>query len=451
MTTSIYAILVLSVLFAKSCAFVPQQAQGWLKRSQEVTYPLQLAGKGFGKNSIPNEESVASNSDFETSQLSSSDPLYGMSDERKANLFQFLLRDLQVEGAPLLSVDSVDFHTLQAALWTTLAELMESDDSNKACLIFEQIPIPALKSLVDGIMVLKEQPRLMASLPELERFNVSLVGKGVGPAILLEVGGRNETNPYENSMTTVSPSQTTAAMKMFVDRINSYLYSARDVSDRLESIAPVPVEYRSCAFSEVCHILSAFWNSVCEIQTTPSDQLQFIMLSFPATNAADHERFVAVAEVVSRSLSVYHRNIDGDNENLLEIQHFSPAYDRDEVSSNNEVADGHLPPTSWLQAMLRHTDLEDENRVKAQLVIKSNFQRRAPINSVCIKRSDSVDGKMDETKGITELTLENGGGKKVVPASIVLRYAWNAVAMNKQDQKDLRQALEKEIEIANRQ
>ncbi len=41
-------------------------------------------------------------SSINTSLAMSDDPLAGMSDERKANLFQSLLRDLQIEGVPLL-------------------------------------------------------------------------------------------------------------------------------------------------------------------------------------------------------------------------------------------------------------------------------------------------------------------------------------------------------------
>ena len=42
-----------------------------------------------------------------TSSLHLSDsPLEGLSDERKSNLFQSLLRDMQIEGTPLLGCDA---------------------------------------------------------------------------------------------------------------------------------------------------------------------------------------------------------------------------------------------------------------------------------------------------------------------------------------------------------
>jgi len=44
-------------------------------------------------------------------------------EERRSNVFQALLRDLQIEGVPLLGCDSNQVQTLNAALWTTMAEL----------------------------------------------------------------------------------------------------------------------------------------------------------------------------------------------------------------------------------------------------------------------------------------------------------------------------------------
>ena len=68
--------------------------------------------------------------------------------------------------------------TLNAALWTTMAEISEQDDNNKVCLVLEKIPVSALLAFAEDFTVLKTQGRLMQYLPELERFSVSVLGKG---------------------------------------------------------------------------------------------------------------------------------------------------------------------------------------------------------------------------------------------------------------------------------
>jgi hypothetical protein len=50
-------------------------------------------------------------------------PLSEMDDERKANLFQALLRDLQIEGVPLLGCDANQVHTLNAGESCSLLDL----------------------------------------------------------------------------------------------------------------------------------------------------------------------------------------------------------------------------------------------------------------------------------------------------------------------------------------
>ena len=51
-----------------------------------------------------------------------------MTDERKSEVFQTLLRDLQIEGVPLLGCDANQVSTLNAAIWTTMAEIGDADD-----------------------------------------------------------------------------------------------------------------------------------------------------------------------------------------------------------------------------------------------------------------------------------------------------------------------------------
>lgn len=119
-------------------------------------------------------------------------PLEGISNERKSNLFQALLRDLQIEGIPLLGCDANQVSTLNAAIWTTMAELGDCDEEQRACLVLEDIPVSALLAFAEDFTVLKTQARLMDYLPELRRYSVSVLGKGVGPALLLELEARTD-------------------------------------------------------------------------------------------------------------------------------------------------------------------------------------------------------------------------------------------------------------------
>ncbi|KAL7509612.1 hypothetical protein ACHAXN_008283, partial [Cyclotella atomus] len=120
-----------------------------------------------------------------------SDPSDNLTPERHAILFQSLLRDLQIQNVPLLSCDANQVHTFNAALWTTMAELSANPLAERVCLVLEDIPLSALLAFAKDFTVLKTQERLMQYLPELKRFSVSLVGKGVGPAVLIETGESN--------------------------------------------------------------------------------------------------------------------------------------------------------------------------------------------------------------------------------------------------------------------
>ena len=72
-----------------------------------------------------------------------------------------------------------------------MAELGDSDDENKACLVLEEIPISALLAFAEDFTVLKTQPRLMNHLPELQRFSISVLGNGF-PALIIETEARTD-------------------------------------------------------------------------------------------------------------------------------------------------------------------------------------------------------------------------------------------------------------------
>jgi hypothetical protein len=386
-----------------------------------------------------------------------------MSEESKANLFQFLLRDLQIEGVPLMEVNSEQVDTLpssethqwkalavvQAALWTTMAEISLQNEEQKACLIFESIPIPDLRTFVDDFTILKTQERLMEFLPELERFSLSLVGKGVGPAILVEASERKAASTAEMTQVDTDESRPCAAMKMFVDRmvagrqISGYPPSDSDgpiISKFVEQGMEVaPMIYRMCSFSEVCHILSSFWNCVCEILASPPGQLRATMLLLPAVSEDDSARFSALSELLSRSLCLYH----GDA--LLELLHMHPAYDRDSIHPVDMPANGHLPPVGWLRPMLRQNgNMEEAGNLKDEELDLLNYQRRSPVTSVCIVPVDLLEAALGPEDGILSIELDGGNEAQ---ASGIATYARSIIDLSSKGANQLQSSLDVEMDI----
>lgn len=155
-------------------------------------------------------------------RLSSSSDSDGL-EERRSTLFQQLLRDLQIEGVPLLGCDADQVSTLNAAIWTTMAELGDNDNEQRACLVMEKIPTTALLAFAEDFTVLKTQDRLMEFLPELKRYSISVLGKGLGPALLIETEKRTvvEQLMAENLKAvqyTFDKDKTIGALRSFVNR-----------------------------------------------------------------------------------------------------------------------------------------------------------------------------------------------------------------------------------------
>jgi hypothetical protein len=376
------------------------------------------------------------------------DPLAGFTIERKAELFQFLLRDLEVEGVPLLGCDADQAHVLQAALWTTMAELGEKDQAEKACLVLESIPMDALRTFVDDFDILKTQNRLMDNLPELQRISVSLVGKGVGPAILIESVARTpeESIAYrklqEENMNT-DENKSTAAMKAFVNRMVVGLEMGLEDG----GVKPGPIAYRMTRSTDVCNVLSAFWNCVCEMLSTPDEKMSSTILSLPVIETDDsttpaqvHNRFSSVAELVSKSLFLYR------GEDIFELQHMHPFYDRNLVFPADKPAHGHLPPTAWLKPMLKLNGNQDEgDRFTDDQLELHNYQRRSPLPAITIKRVSQLNAAMTQENDIVDLDLCDG---RVEKASGVATYSRNIIRLVSEGTDTLRTALDAEIAFA---
>lgn len=287
------------------------------------------------------------------------DPLADMSDERKSNLFQSLLRDLQIEGVPLLGCDANQVSTLNAAIWTTMAELSDNHEAQRVCIIMEEIPTSALLAFAEDFTVLKTQVRLMEYLPELKRFSISVLGKGLGPALLIETEERaaDEEKDAVASLkaieSTFDKDKTITALKSFIGRVvvgleacpytKSVDLSAVGLEQR--GITPGPIGYRYSPTTDACMAMSMFWNCICDMMSTPEVNLSSIMLSLPGigmgTTHEAHNRFAAVVELMGRYLCLFR----GDG--AFGLVHFHPAYDRAIIHPLTKPSYGHLPPMSW--------------------------------------------------------------------------------------------------------
>lgn len=319
------------------------------------------------------------------SSSQTSNPVDEFSEERKATLFQFLLRDLEVECVPLLDCDATQNATLQAALWTIMAELSESDDVGKVCLVFESIPMGTLRSLVDKFETMKNQEHLMNHLPELTRFSIDLVGKGVGPAIVIETSNRTESEKkayHDMKTNSAVPEEIrwTAAMKTFVARLNTGLGVKLYASTSTE-VRSSPA-YRIVGSSDICDVLSGFWNAVCELQVARDDaQMCSIIMSFPPSlvdsKEKSHARFVAESNLISQMFLSF------QGEDNFEVLYMHPFYDCDAIESSERLSHGHLLPSTELRSVMRKNGLEDLSNEELAL---QNYQRRSPLPTVVVRR-----------------------------------------------------------------
>jgi len=358
-------------------------------------------------------------------------------EDRRTTIFQNLLRDLQNEGVPLLGCDVDAVHTMNAALWTTMSELSLQNDARKSCLIMERIPLPALQAFVNDFNALKSQTRLLTQLPELQRIHVSMVGNGIGPALSIQTTERTplELEQYlERSAIeeTLNEAKCTEALRSFITRIVidaetcPYTRTPDHAATGLlkKGITPGPVAYRFSSSSDACAVLGTFWNTVCELLSTPQEQLSTTMLSLPAIGVGDtdeaHSRFVAVVELIGRNLCLFR----GDG--AFGLVHFHPAYDRAKVFPVDKPAYGHLPPRGWLRAMLRMNGNGDAaERFTDEELAMSDFQRRAPFTAINVLRA----GQLDAAAGKYSIVNLDLGGGRLEKASGIQTYSRNVMRL----------------------
>ncbi|KAL3940876.1 MAG: hypothetical protein SGBAC_004671 [Bacillariaceae sp.] len=332
-------------------------------------------------------------------------PVDELSEERKGNLFQFLLRDMEVEGTPVLACGADSAHTFQGTVWTVMAQLSENDIESKACMVLQDMSIASLQSFVDDFAAIKAKVHLMAYLPELARFNVTLLGKGIGPALVLETSNRTVAEldavaQLESTSTMPNELTWTAAMKAFVARRSGWSNNDDDDDDD-DSDLPNPHAYRLAGSYEVCDTLATFWTSVCELLAQPEDVLGSTILCLPSSKVEDASngeqtlaRFAAMTELVTESLFM------ARGQDLFDVSYLHPLYDRDNAHLVDDVY-GHLPPLKSLPGNV--DDLTDED-LQVQ-----NFQRRSPLPAIFLRRQSSKKAEEEDSAAAVFATLSKEG------------------------------------------
>lgn len=453
--SSILMLSIHSYLWQLSVAFHPNSAAFFFQHQSK----LFKSQKNFRIHPhYPRPDDISSHSLTPTmlSVASTDDDLSDLSEERRSNVFQALLRDLQIEGVPLLGCDADAVHTMSAALWTTMAEISESDEAQRVCLIMEAIPTGALKAFVEDFTVLKSQTRLMIHLPELKRFSISLVGKGAGPAFVIETTDRtDEEKAIKNARAVTDgsfdPTNCEKALRSFIERVvieaESCPYTKTTdlaaVGLEKRGVPPGPVGYRFGGSSEACAAVGMFWNCVCELLATPQEELSTTMLSLPGIGAGlsedAHDRFAAVMELISRNLCLYR----GDD--AFGLVHFHPRYERNLIYPLEKPAYGHLPPQTWLRPMLRMSGNEAAaNEMTDEELELSNYQRRSPFTAINILRANQLDAAAG-AKSVVDLDVGNGITEK---ASGITTYSRNAIRLAKIGKDELEAGVESDIAIS---
>lgn len=327
-----------------------------------------------------------------------------------------------------------------------MAELSADRNAARVCLVLEEIPLSALLAFAEDFTVLKTQTRLMDYLPELKRFSISLVGKGIGPAMLIETDDSSDDATTVVNEGKYDKEKTIASLRSFISRVVvgmeacPYTKSADVSATGLESrgVKPGPVGYRFSESSDACMIMAVFWNCICELMGEAEENLSSIMLSLPGIGGGEngHERFAAVVELVGRYLCLFR----GDG--AFGLVHFYPSYEREKVHPLDMPAYGHLPPMSWLRPMLKMAGYETESeQLSEEELSLANYQRRAPHTAINILRMSQVNAAAG-AKSIVDLDLGNGRTEK---ASGIQLYSRNTLRMVQLGKEELQAELDREI------
>jgi len=340
--------------------------------------------------------------------------------------FTALIRDLQIENVPILGCEADDPSSFSGALWTTISEMSENNNGDKACLVLENTSMAIIETVVKDFSLLKSEDCIMKCLPELRRVDMRLLG--VGPAIVIETSKR--TIPEKIQREACLQQGEDIVVEKCHDALQHFANRMQLAGDEVNQQAT-----RSSRTTDAFGALAMFWTCICELQSVPDAELSHIALSLPGIamgrSDASHDRFSAFAEVVSRSLVLLRSHLD------FELLHLHPAYDRKLVVPEDDIAHGHLPPHTWLPQILRLNNGKEagENFTPDQLNLL-NYQRRSPQTAIFISKVKISD------KSVVNLDL---GDEKVVEMNNVERYAVDLKRMLKEGEESLEKFLEEEI------
>jgi len=388
--------------------------------------------------------------------------------------------DLEQRGVTLLSCDASQVHTLQAALWSSLAQLSEKEGEQAVCLIFPpannapgSIPTKALQAFCHDFYLAQSKPNMQRHLPELNRLSVSLVqqkqqsqlpNENNPRAVLLEAQARSDAEKDDATIiqqqwatwaSQLKESNCRAALQAFVDRVVvgrhvcPYMKSAQDASTG-------KVVYRYSNTPDACAGLAEFWTCLVELLGTPPDELSSTVLSLPGiaplhpqqlqennTISNTHDRFAAFVELASQSLCLYKAD------DVFSLVHFHPLYTRSWIEPRDRPAYGHLPPQGWLRSMMMQHSPEMRAAQESitpddeQLEL-SNYQRRAPHTAINILRVAQLEDSTNSNLNIVDLQLPDG---RVEKASGLTTYSRNAVTMAETGREALEEAVARDLTL----
>lgn len=359
--------------------------------------------------------------------------------------FQEALRDFQAThaGSQIVGCDANTVSTMNAALWGVLADLSRNPVGQTMCMVMEDASIPqsALMSFVTDFKSVQTDERLRPLLPEFDRIQINLLKPDEPAFVLTSINESKVSQQQQQQQATftttavdigLTEQQCTAALRAFVDTMVvglqacPYTKTADLSATGLEKrgITPGPVAYRFSSDGNAFAAVATFWDCVNELMSVPETDISTTLLSLPAIGAgitpAHHDRFAAAVELISRSLCLYR----GDG--AVGLVHFHPAYNRNRIHPVDKAAFGHLPPQSWLRAMLRHNnnDAEAEQFTNDDLFL-SNYQRRAPHTMINILRVSQLNAAVG-AKSIVDLQFDDGSTEK---ASGITLYSRNAIRL----------------------
>ena len=122
---------------------------------------------------------------------------------------------------------------------------------------------------------------------------------------------------------------------------------------------------------------------------------------------------------------------------LIQLVHFHPSYDRNDVNPTDSLHYGHLPPTSWLNPMASHIG---QPPVDPALEAYQDYQRRSPLPMVNVLRGEQL---AKATIGSRVQQLDVGDGR-TVQASGLGTYVRNGRVLAEEGER-LRVELEREV------